>query len=71
MSGSAGGCERKWSTYDFIPNRKRNNLAPQRAEDLVYVHHNRRCVLKSREPEKFASCSQEDVQLLIAARHGA
>ena len=43
---------------------KRNNLAPQRAEDLVYVHYNRRCVLKSREPEKFASWLHEDVQLL-------
>ena len=64
MSGSAGGCERNWSTYDFITNRNRNNLAPQRAEDLVYVHYNRRCVLKSREPEEFASWLHEDVQLL-------
>ena len=37
MAGSAGGCERNWS-YDFITNRKRNKLEPQRAKDLVYVH---------------------------------
>jgi len=64
IMGAAGGCQRNWSTYDFITNRKRNNLAPQRAEDLVYVHFNRRCVLKSREPEQFASWLDDDVQLL-------
>ena len=55
MAGSAGGCERNWSTYDFITNRKRNKLEPTRAEDLVYVHYNRRCVLKSRQFEQFPS----------------
>ena len=64
MSASAGGCERHWSTYDFITIRKLIILTPQRAEDLVYVHFNRRCVLKSREPEQFASWLDEDVQLL-------
>jgi hypothetical protein len=51
MAASAGGCERNWSTYDFITNRKRNKLDPRRAEDLVYVHYNKRCALKSRMPE--------------------
>lgn len=64
MAASAGGCERNWSLYDFITNRKRNKLDPTRAEDLVYVHYNRRCVMKSREPEQFASWLDEDVQLL-------
>lgn len=67
MAGSAGGCERNWSTYDFITNRKRNKLSPGRAEDLVYVHYNKRCALKSREPEQFASWLDEDVQVLPAA----
>ena len=40
------------------------DLAPQRAEDLVYVHFNRRCVLKCREPEQFVAWLDEDVQLL-------
>ena len=66
MSESAGGCKRNWSMYYFITHRKRKSLAPQRAEDLVYVHYNRRCILKSREPEKFASWLHEDVQLLPA-----
>ena len=60
------GTGQRIRTYDFITNRKRNSLAPQRAEDLVYVHYNKRCVLKSREPEKFAAWLHEDVQLLPA-----
>ena len=64
ISGSAGGYERNWSTYDFITKRKRNKLEPIRAEDLVYVHYNRRCVLKSRRFEQFPSWLDEDVQLL-------
>jgi hypothetical protein len=67
MAGSAGGCERNWSTYEFITNRKRNKLTPGRAEDLVYVHY-KRCALKSREPEQFASWLDEEVQMLAAAR---
>lgn len=64
MAGSAGWCERNCSTYDFITNRKRNRLEPQRAKDLVYVHYNRRCVARSKEPEQFASWLDEDTQLL-------
>ena len=47
-----------------MTDRKRNKLDPTRAEDLVYVHYNRRCVLRSRQPEQFASWMDEDVQLL-------
>ena len=67
MAGSAGECERNWCTCDFITNRKRNKLSPWRAEDLVYVHYNKRCALKSRELEQFASWLDEDVQVLPAA----
>ena len=64
MAASAGGCERNWSTYGFVTDRKRNKLDPTRAEDLVYVHCNGQCVLRSRQPEQFASWMNEDVQLL-------
>lgn len=64
MVSSAGGCERNWSTYDFVTNRKRNKLLPERAEDLVYVHYNRRCLARSREPEAFAHWQDEDAQIL-------
>lgn len=47
-----------------MTDRKRNKLDPTRAEDLVYVHYNRRRVLRSRQPEQFASWMDEDVQLL-------
>ena len=64
MVTSAGGCERNWSTYDFVTNRKRHKLLPERAEDLVYVHYNRRCLSRSKEPEAFASWQDEDAQIL-------
>ncbi len=63
-SSSGRNCERNWSTYDFITNRKRNKLTPARAQDLVYVHYNTRCELKSRKPEEFPTWLDEDVQLL-------
>lgn len=43
---SACACERNWSSYDFIHNKKRNKLQPQRARDLVYVFSNRRLLDK-------------------------
>ena len=64
MCASAGGCDRNWSTYDFVTNRKRNRLTPARAQDLVYVHHNSRCELKSRQQEEFPTWLDKDVQLL-------
>ncbi|XP_057764867.1 uncharacterized protein LOC130985765 [Salvia miltiorrhiza] len=40
---SSSSCaERNWSTYSFIHSLRRNKLAPQRAEDLVYIHSNLR-----------------------------
>jgi hypothetical protein len=39
-------CERNWSTYDFIHNKKRNRLRPDRANDLVEVFFNMRLISK-------------------------
>ncbi|KAL6538748.1 hypothetical protein OROGR_012736 [Orobanche gracilis] len=39
---SSSCCERNWSTYSFIHSTKRNQITPERAEDLVYVHSNLR-----------------------------
>ncbi|XP_020866146.1 uncharacterized protein LOC110224427 [Arabidopsis lyrata subsp. lyrata] len=39
---SSSCCERNWSTYKFIHSATRNKIAPQRAEDLVFVHTNLR-----------------------------
>ncbi len=50
---SSGGCERNWSTYDFIHSKKRNRLTPKRANDLVYVFANMRLTQKFSEPAKF------------------
>ncbi|BFG40947.1 hypothetical protein CerSpe_272210 [Prunus speciosa] len=39
---SSSCCERNWSTYNFVHSFRRNKIAPQRAEDLVFVHNNLR-----------------------------
>lgn len=44
---SASACERSWSTFEFIHNKKRNKLQPERAEKLVYIFINLRLVLKA------------------------
>jgi hypothetical protein len=45
---SACSCERAWSTYDFIHNKRRNRLRQDRARDLVYVFTNGRLANKLR-----------------------
>ncbi len=42
----AFACKRNWSTYDFIHNKKRNRLRPDRANDLVEVFSNLRLISK-------------------------
>ncbi|XP_058227209.1 uncharacterized protein LOC131335737 [Rhododendron vialii] len=42
---SATGCERNWSTFEFIHSKKWNRLEHKRLNDLVYVRYN----LKLRE----------------------
>ena len=37
---SACACERAWSTYGYIHNKKRNRLAAPRAEKLVFTLSN-------------------------------
>lgn len=47
---SSSCCERNWSTYSFIHSAKRNQITPERAEDLVYVHSNLR-LLSRKAPQ--------------------
>lgn len=54
MVSGAGACERNWSAYDFVHSKKRNRLAPERAEDLVYVFTNMRLAKKAKKSEAFA-----------------
>jgi hypothetical protein len=42
----ASMCEKNWSTYDFIHNKKRNRLQPDKANDLVEVFSNLRLISK-------------------------
>lgn len=37
---SSSACERNWSSYSFVHDRKRNRLLPERADDLVFVYTN-------------------------------
>lgn len=58
---SACSCERNWSAYDFIHNRRRNRLTPSRARDLVYVFTNGRLVAKiGTSEEGFVGWDEED-----------
>lgn len=44
QTSTSSACERNWSTYDFIHNKRRNRLSSKRANDLVYVFSNLRLV---------------------------
>ena len=60
---SACSCERSWSTYGFIHDKKRNRLHADRACNLVYVFSNLRLLLKINDPEyeeEFAVPSSDD-----------
>ncbi|KAG8387950.1 hypothetical protein BUALT_Bualt02G0074500 [Buddleja alternifolia] len=37
---SSSCCERNWSTYSFMHSRMRNQITPQSAQDLIFVHNN-------------------------------
>ena len=38
---SSSSCaERNWSTYSFVHFMRRNKMAPQQAEELVFIHSN-------------------------------
>ena len=37
---SSSSCERNWSSYSFVHDKKRNQLLPKRANDLVFVYTN-------------------------------
>lgn len=41
LTCSASGCERNWSFFEHIHSKKRNRLAQQRLNDLVFVKYNR------------------------------
>ncbi|XP_042005556.1 uncharacterized protein LOC121754247 [Salvia splendens] len=41
LTCSATGCERNWSVFSHIHSKKRNRLAQQRLNDLVFVKYNR------------------------------
>ena len=46
---SAAAAERNWSTQDFINSKRRNRLAPDRSNKLVYIYFNRRSLARSEQ----------------------
>ncbi|MQL72844.1 hypothetical protein Taro_005187, partial [Colocasia esculenta] len=62
---SSSGCERNWSTFEFIHTKKRNRLEGKRLNDLVYVQYNRRLHERFQErkkhPEKYDPICLEDL----------
>ncbi|KAG6659862.1 hypothetical protein CIPAW_03G065700 [Carya illinoinensis] len=57
---SATGCERNWSTFDFIHSNKRNRLVHKRLNDLVFVRYN----LKLRERDALNPINLENIDLM-------
>ncbi|XP_077232424.1 uncharacterized protein LOC143869749 [Tasmannia lanceolata] len=49
QTASSSGCERNWSTFNFIHSKPRNRLGYENLHNLVYVHYNTRLRLKHRE----------------------
>ena len=49
---SSSSCERNWSDYSYIVNKRRNRLGAKRAEKLVYVFSNARLVDKEQSVGK-------------------
>lgn len=45
---SSSSCERNWSSYSFVHNKRRNRLLPKRANDLVYVYTNSRLLASAK-----------------------
>ena len=39
---SATGCERNWSTFEYVHSKKINRLEHKQVNDLVFVHYNLR-----------------------------
>jgi len=48
-------------TYNFIHSMKRNQFAPERAEDLVFVHNNLRLMSRRTESYKTGANRMWDV----------
>ncbi|KAG8371118.1 hypothetical protein BUALT_Bualt13G0053500 [Buddleja alternifolia] len=44
---SSSCCEQNWSTDAFIHSARRNQITPQRAQDLVFVHNNLRLLSRN------------------------
>lgn len=42
LCASSSGCERNWSTFEFIHSKRRNRLEHQRLNDLVYIKYNQK-----------------------------
>jgi len=58
---SSSCCERYWSAYNFIHSMKRKQLAPERAEDLVFVHNNLRLMSRRIQCYKSGATRMLDV----------
>eukprot|EP00253_Pinus_taeda_P029528 PITA_29528 len=46
---SSSGCERNWSVFEKIHNKKRNRLESQRLNDMVYIYYNLRLWVRQLE----------------------
>ncbi|XP_042437047.1 uncharacterized protein LOC122023012 [Zingiber officinale] len=61
LTCSASGCERNWSVFEQIHSKKRNRLAQQRLNDLVFVKYNRALKLRYDARDKIDPISLTDI----------
>ncbi|PSS14347.1 Pescadillo like [Actinidia chinensis var. chinensis] len=52
LTTSSSGCERNWSTFEWIHTKKRNRLDATRLNNLVYVQFNAKLINKKIRKEK-------------------
>ncbi|KAJ1292051.1 hypothetical protein BS78_02G362500 [Paspalum vaginatum] len=60
LTASSSGCERNWSTFEFIHTKRRNRLTTERLNMLVYVQFNARLLSKK---EKISNKKSYEVLL--------
>ena len=59
---SAASAERNWSTQDFIISKRRNRLAPARAEKLVYIYSNLRSLASAEAQRRGPGITDEALE---------
>ncbi|XP_062191215.1 uncharacterized protein LOC133895012 [Phragmites australis] len=68
LCASSSGCERNWSTFEFIHTKKRNRLEHKRLNDLIYVAYNRKITSRfQKRREEAVDATKDDAENMDAS----